>query len=220
MVRPSDDKRSLEVPVDGDWVTIAVVAERGEIKFTKGPGNSKIVDEKDDLERLRQGPKGDSKRPLYKEKNGSHKKEDDDDDEGPKQTRKKFANLRLVDLGHRSRSSIACSSTAKNSLRGDAQLSLLLFEADTHDKIIEKDKGGKDIVRKIWKGGSGGAFEDCYSKLREGTVIALLNNKVLKPIEVCWFAKSRPFTHFNFSRALNLLHPHLFSPLLHHLPQQ
>ena len=63
-------------------------------------------------------------------------------------------------------------------------LSLLLFESDTHDKLIEKDVNGKEKVRKIWRGGSGGAFEECFAKLREGTVVALLNHKILRPYQV------------------------------------
>ena len=69
-------------------------------------------------------------------------------------------------------------------LRGDAQLSLLLFEADRFDKLVERDERGKETERKIWRGGSGGAFEELFLKLREGTVIALLNPKVLKPYQV------------------------------------
>jgi len=89
-------------------------------------------------------------------------------------------------LGTLSRNSTSSFSAAqRGSLRGDAQLNLLLFESDHYDKIIEKvqDDNGKtkEKVTKIWKGGSGGAFEECYIKLREGTVVALLNPKVLKP---------------------------------------
>lgn len=169
--------------MEGDWVTIAVVAERGEVKFTQGPGNSKF-NKRDDEDIL-----NDSKDNVNKKRAGeivTGKKrsndEEEDDQENSHKSGKKYVHLKLVDLGHRSRSTT--SSSSRPILRGDAQLSLLLFESDYFDKLVTKDENGKDKTQKIWRGGSGGAFEECYSKLREGTVIALLNPKVLRPFQV------------------------------------
>lgn len=64
-------------------------------------------------------------------------------------------------------------------MRGDAFLSLLLFESDCFDKVTNDD----GTERKVYQGGSRGAFES-MSKLKEGDVIALLNPKVLKPYQV------------------------------------
>jgi minichromosome maintenance protein 10 len=68
----------------------------------------------------------------------------------------------------------------KGTVRGDAVLSLLLFEADSYDTM---SRGDGLLPEKIYKGGSRGAFET-MAKLREGTVIALLNPRVLKPLQV------------------------------------
>lgn len=90
---------------------------------------------------------------------------------------KKYVSMRLIDFGARSRAS---TSGARSAVRGDAFLTLLLFESDGFDKLTTET--GK--VKKIYQGGSKGAFE-AMSKLKEGDVIALLNPKVLKPLQVC-----------------------------------
>jgi minichromosome maintenance protein 10 len=68
----------------------------------------------------------------------------------------------------------------KGTSRGDAVLSLLLFESDSCDTV---SRGDGLLPEKIYRGGGRGAFE-AMAKLREGTVIALLNPRVLKPIQV------------------------------------
>ena len=89
---------------------------------------------------------------------------------------KKYMNLKLIDFGCRSNSS---ASAGKSLIRGDAFLSLLLFESDRVDEI-EREDGRKE---KIYRGGSRGAFER-MSKLKEGAVVAFLNPRVLKPFQV------------------------------------
>ena len=85
-------------------------------------------------------------------------------------------------LKRRNRRSSSSSATGgKSVIRGDAFLSLLLFEADGYDEHI-KDEGIKP--KKVYRGGSRGAFE-AMSKLKEGDVIALLNPRILKPFQVC-----------------------------------
>jgi hypothetical protein len=63
--------------------------------------------------------------------------------------------------------------------RGDAVLSLLLFEPDSYDTVSKGDGllPEKDIQR--WQCG---AFETMAAKLREGSVVALLNLRILKPL--------------------------------------
>ncbi|KAG2150994.1 uncharacterized protein EDB93DRAFT_1140546 [Suillus bovinus] len=168
-IRLSPNQSAYEVPVEGDWITIAVVAERGPVRTTRAPvdiapgddgratddegGSSNISDRKVGNDSRTQGPQ--------KEK--------------PSKTHgKKFVNMKLIDFGARSRS----SSSSAASIRGDAFLTLLLFEADNFDRVTSDD--GK--VKKLYKGGSKGAFE-AMSKLKEGDVIALLNPKVLKPFQ-------------------------------------
>ncbi|KAK0232731.1 hypothetical protein IW262DRAFT_1451207 [Armillaria fumosa] len=154
-VRLLPDKRGYDVPVCGDWVTIAVVAERGPIKFSKAPVT---------IDTDNEGRKTDVK--------GKGKQK-----EQPKPSGKKYVNMKLVDFGSRSRT--ASSATGGNAIiRGDAFLSLLLFESDGFD-IETRENGTKG---KIYKGGSRGAFES-MSKLKEGDVIALMNPKILKPFQ-------------------------------------
>lgn len=183
VARLTPDKQAYDIPVEGDWVTIGVVAERGDIKFTNpGPNGGKDDDDDDD----NKGKRKEGKQlnpPAGKSKNvsSSQIQGDDEREDYRKRRSKKFVNIKLVDLGHRSRTSSSNSSASRGSLLGDAQLTLLLFESDSYDKVTD-DVTGK--TRKSWKGGSGGAFEECYTKLREGAVIALLNPKVLRPFQV------------------------------------
>ncbi len=163
-VRLLPDKRGYDVPVCGDWVTIAVVAERGPIKFSKAPVTIDADDE---------GRKTDAK--------GKGKQKE----QPPKPSGKKYVNMKLVDFGSRSRS--ASSATGgKAVIRGDAFLSLLLFESDGFD-VETRENGSKG---KIYKGGSRGAFES-MSKLKEGDVIALMNPKILKPFQVFMLSSHR-----------------------------
>jgi len=83
-------------------------------------------------------------------------------------------NLTLIDFG---------AGGKKGTSRGDAALSLLLFESDSYDTV---SRGGNLLPEKLYKGGSRGAFE-AMAKLREGSVIALLNPRVLKPLQVASF---------------------------------
>ena len=178
VARLTPDKQAYDVPVEGDWVTIAVVAERGEIKLTN-PGPNGTKDDEEEEEGVDGGKKLKNGKPPPGKLHDS-RPETEKEDYSRKRS-KKFIHIKLVDLGHGSRSSSNNSSTSRGALRGDAQLNLLLFESDSFD-VITDDVTRK--LRKAWKGGSGGAFEECLTKLREGTVIALLNPKVLRPFQV------------------------------------
>lgn len=159
VVRLKPDKSSYDVPLLGDWVTIAVVAERGPVKLTRAPVTLDADEQQD-------------KRSWKKDK--GKKKED----EVKNPTGKKFVNFKLIDFGARSKSSV---NGAQAAIRGDAFLTLLLFEADSFD-LIQADPNQKP--RKLYKGGSRGAFE-AMAKVKEGDVVALLNPKILKPFQVC-----------------------------------
>lgn len=89
-------------------------------------------------------------------------------------------NIKLVDFGARARSSSSVPG-GKATIRGDAFLSLLLFESDGFDMVTTPEA---KKPQKVYRGGSRGAFED-LSKLGEGDVVALLNPKILKPFQVC-----------------------------------
>ncbi|KAJ6463508.1 hypothetical protein C8R45DRAFT_911723 [Mycena sanguinolenta] len=149
-VRLLPDKQGYDVPVAGDWITIAVVAERGPYKYSKAP--VEITPDEED------GRKGKAKEP-------------------PKPSGKKFINLKLVDFGATARS--ASSATGgKAVIRGDALLSLLLFESDGFE-TVPQDEGRP---KKVYRGGSRGAFEEMCD-LKEGDVVALLNPRILKPFQ-------------------------------------
>ncbi|KAF8583408.1 hypothetical protein K439DRAFT_1412151 [Ramaria rubella] len=165
VIRPLPSNQGYDVPVPGDWVTIAVIAEMGPIKLTS---TSSTIHADDDA-RPSNGKDGTGK--------GKQKVEPED----KKMRGKKYMSLKLVDFGTRSRTS---SATPKAQIRGDALLTLLLFEADSHSFVEDENraKGCKTERTKVYKGGSGGAFEACM-KLHEGAVVAILNPKVLKPYQ-------------------------------------
>ncbi|KAI3619756.1 dna replication protein [Moniliophthora roreri] len=159
-IRLLPDKQGYDVPVPGDWVTIAVVAERGPLKYASAPvGIRKDEDEEEN-----------------KGKNGKQDKGKEKEKEEHKSKGKKYINFKLIDFGSRSGGS---SSGGKAVIRGDAFLSLLLFESDGYDLITRE---GSKRPEKIYKGGSRGAFE-AMTKLKEGDVVALLNPRVLKPYQ-------------------------------------
>ena len=151
-----------DVPVVGDWVTIAVVAERSPIRVSRapvtlGPGEARDADDPE--------PTPSSSTPLTHRNSKSRNKDP------PPRAGRKYVNLTLIDFG---------AGGKKGTSRGDAALSLLLFESDAHDTV---SRGEGLLPEKIYKGGSRGAFET-MAKLPEGTVVALLNPRVLKPLQV------------------------------------
>ena len=163
------------MPVAGDWVTIAVVAERGQVKVSKAPvgiGREEEGDVNDEGSNELVGD-GNGRLSFEAKKSAKPKRKDP---MPHKPSGKKYVNIKLVDFGARSRSS---ATGGKATIRGDAFLSLLLFESDGYDKVTRDD--GR--VEKAYKGGSRGAFE-AMSKLKEGDVVALLNSKILKPFQV------------------------------------
>ncbi|KAI0363154.1 hypothetical protein BV20DRAFT_1126452 [Pilatotrama ljubarskyi] len=177
VVRLLPNKQGYDVPVCGDWLTIAVVAERGKMKYTQAPvgitrddkplqGDEDRMDELPSLDGAPQA--GPSSRPMPFRRKPK--------EEPAKPSGKKYVNMKLIDFGCRSQGSSADGGKAK--IRGDAFLSLLLFESDTCD-VVKKEDGKTE---KIYRGGSRGAFER-MSKLREGAVVALLNPKILKPFQ-------------------------------------
>ncbi|CAE6536636.1 unnamed protein product [Rhizoctonia solani] len=162
VVRLSPDRSGYDVPVEGDWVTIAVIAERGQVQVSKR-GN-------------RGGPQG--KKGDKSTGGPGQSAQEDDEDSRPAAREKKYMRLLLVDFGHRASEG---QPTPKEQTKGDALLNMLLFEADsakTEDGQSTRSKG-KGVT---YKGGSGGAFEAC-AKLREGAVLAILNPRILKPFQ-------------------------------------
>lgn len=170
VIRMSRDGATYDIPVEGEWVTIAVVAERGEVRVSGykdasdsesdgEDGSKQVGPSKPDAEQVQAGKTG-----------GAQKK-----GQVPRKRRaKKYINLKLAALPPRS------STTAGATTAGDALLQLLLFEAD-HVVRMDNDDGGKGKIK--YKGGSGGAYEK-WCNLNPGDVIGLINPKVLRPLKV------------------------------------
>lgn len=166
--------------MEGDWVTIAVIAERGQLKYSKAPvgigkdGQEEIEEKEDTLDDIAlDGTSNTVKTDLRKWKGKAKEQQ-----AAQKPSGKRYINLKLIDFGCRSSSS---STAGKSVIRGDALLSLLLFESDRVETAVDGD--GKK--QQIYHGGSRGAFER-MSKLKEGAVVALLNPRILKPFQVSY----------------------------------
>ena len=162
VIRLSRDNATYDIPVEGDWLTIAVVAERGEVRVsgTKGHVESDSEDEA--------GPS--------KPKIGDRAQGEGEGDVKEKWRRRrgprKYINLKLCALPPRSKTISGPS--------GDALLQLLLFEADA---VVRTDPGEEGEVRRSYRGGSGGAYER-WCNLSVGSVVAILNPRVLRPLKV------------------------------------
>ena len=135
----SPNKEAYEVPVEGDWVIIAVIVHREDVRVS----------------------------------NPSSRNDDDGPEHAPPKA-SKFIKFRLVDFG-------TPTADKSGATRGDAMLNMLFFEASSVSEIKEEES--KSRGKKVYKGGSGGAFE-ASAKYREGAVIAVLNPVVLRPFQV------------------------------------
>ncbi|KZT71219.1 hypothetical protein DAEQUDRAFT_707592 [Daedalea quercina L-15889] len=182
VVRLLPSKQGYDVPVSGDWLTIAVVAERGKIKHSQAPvglgrDDKMGVDDDHDESTVDQldvplDAQGKLKVPHDQLRPKRTRK-----DEPPRPSGKKYVNMKLVDFGCRTARG-SSTTGGQTVIRGDASLSLLLFESDGYD-MVTKESGKKE---KIYRGGSRGAFEK-MSILKEGAVVALLNPRILKPFQ-------------------------------------
>ena len=193
LVRLSRDGSTYDVPVEGDWVTIAVVAERSDVrvsgsKETAGSDDEDDMDddaESEDEAGKAQGRERKRRKQGDKERSAEDKaKEEWQKRRGPR----KYVNLKLVSLPPRS------SILGGKAPSGDAILQLLLFESDfklrhgnkmasKRDDGSEDNEAEREKEKAIYKGGSGGAYEK-WCNLTEGSVIALLNPRVLRPLHV------------------------------------
>ncbi|KZV96434.1 hypothetical protein EXIGLDRAFT_643216 [Exidia glandulosa HHB12029] len=171
VVRPQPGRTGYDVPVDGDWVTIGVIAEHGPIRTTISHQSTTAADDDDASNKRRKLNNGDKDKPVDGAKAVDGKSTQQKQAQKPRG--KRFVNFKLVDFGTREIS----SSNAQ--IRGDAVLSLLLFEADQCDMQVDAATGKKT---RLFRGGSRGAYE-AQGKLREGTVVAFLNPRILKPMQ-------------------------------------
>jgi len=175
VIRLSRDGATYDVPVSGDWVTIAVVAERNQVKVS---GAKEALSDDDgggvsDEEKVKQGDQALSKEARARAKWIKRR--------GPR----KYINLKLCALPPKNK------SMGSGAVSGDALLQLLLFESDA--KIHQEGRGaqeGEMVTR--YKGGSGGAYEK-WCNLTVGSVVAILNPRVLRPLKVGRYSLGRPY---------------------------
>ena len=157
VVRLLPNKQAYEVPVDADWVTIAVVAQRSEVKVSARStiaGIPQVVG--DDDGRTDGESDGDiGVATDHEAENNFNAPSTEPRKQGkpkPKRSKKKervqaaprsrkFVTLKLVDFGCRSSS----SSSTPGGVRGDALMNLVIFEADSVGYEYEQ---GKDNVRR------------------------------------------------------------------------
>lgn len=160
VIRLSRDGAMYDVPVEGDWITIAVVAERGDIRVSGAKEDIHSDDEEEDEtgnKKVKQGDKPKDKETRSKEQWKKRR--------GPR----KYINLRMCSLPPKR------PGTSESS-GGDALLQLLLFESDaTVHSVADGEKK--------YRGGSGGAYEK-WCNLTAGCVVAILNPRVLRPLKV------------------------------------
>ena len=167
VIRLTRDRQQYEVPLDSDWVTIAIVCGKSEIRNINGgnaitppspavKADSDGEDEDDDLD------------PRPARKKGKQRVKTEDDITDRKTKTRKFVTLRLCSLPTR-------ALRKGNGVSGDTLLTLLLFEADS-ESIAKK----ADTITRHYRGGSGGAYEKWW-KLDVGSVIGIVAPKVLKP---------------------------------------
>ena len=170
VIRTTKSGTELEVPLPGDWVTIGVLADKSDIRTTT-PVAAAIKEE------VEEGADGETAAPKRSQK------------------AKKFISFKLLDLRH------------KNAGGGDGIVNLFLFESDS---MREFDLGLPDdaeeetrpngvrfrrevakgkVFQKAFNGGSGGAYEKFWKEI-DGTVVAILNPKIMKPRVVCSKAHS------------------------------
>jgi minichromosome maintenance protein 10 len=169
VVRLQPNKQAYDVPVEGDYVIIGVVAERLPVRMSKAPVG---------ITREAEDDGGSDDEFTSASAAGSRTKKGKGKGKGPPpRSGRKYVTLKLIDFGARSASS---ATGGKAALRGDAFLNLLLFESEDVKDVVDPETGKKE---RVYRGGSRGAFEQ-MAALREGSVVALLNPRVLRPFQV------------------------------------
>lgn len=172
IVRLTPNRQGYDVPVDGDWVTIAVIAERGDISVSRGAKFGSDDQDNEGTNQLDSRSDEKSKSDAQKRKKNKTNKN--------AVGGKKYVTLRLVDFGRR----YTDPQSGKVTIGGDSLLNLILFEANSYS-TGDTARGATD---RVYKGGSGGAFENA-AMLRAGAVIAVMNAKILRPFQVSSVAR-------------------------------
>lgn len=204
----------MEVPVDADYVVIGVLAEKSDIKMTapkqQQPQHASTKGKRKAKATAEEGLPAEAK--VDNQLNGDAVDDqiDDEDPDRPHQQtqrKKRYIMFKLLDMRLR-RDGLSSA--------GDSMLNLIMFEADSSretinaesdDELVNEQTGArmkkaerqsKKTQNRCYKGGSRGAYEKFW-KEPNGTVIAVLNPKVLKPRPV-----SRHFREHTIAYQLDL----------------
>ena len=178
IVRPGRSGSELEVPVEGDFVIIGVLAEKSDIRMqAKQPAPVKPEKKKKK-----------QKEPADRE--DADELQDSEPEEAPeKRQPKRFVMFKLLDMRYK---------RGQSTSAGDGVLTVFLFEANSSQTLYEleqdqvattstgarvRQEAQEQQKTTLYKGGSGGAYEK-FCKESNGTVVAIVNPRVLKPRQV------------------------------------
>ncbi|KNZ56736.1 uncharacterized protein VP01_2331g5 [Puccinia sorghi] len=169
-----------KVPLVGDWVLFGVIGQKSDFKTTNpyiASQFNRVIQQKDnadqpqrdDTSKLKnageeeeEGVKDDLNDQLQRDDQSHQKGQPNATLEEPKAKQRKFVTFKLIDM-----------SSNKISSSGSGVINMILFEADC------EVPSGEEAIQKTYRGGSGGAYEKFW-KEQPGTLIAILNPKVLK----------------------------------------
>lgn len=195
----------MEVPVEADYVVIGVLAEKSGIKMTapkatqpappstnaskKGKAKAPADDGPFPTEsKLDQALEGDA----VDEQISEEVQDEFDQRSQQRRQKKRFIMFKLLDMRLKRDGLSSAGDSMLNLIMFEADSSRAVYEADSDDEVVDEQTGArmrKDekhdrrTDQRIYKGGSGGAYERFW-KEQNGTVVAILNPRVLKPRHV------------------------------------
>ncbi|KAH9808700.1 hypothetical protein DFH28DRAFT_609295 [Melampsora americana] len=165
-----------DIPLVGDWVLFAVIGEKGEVKITNPQNSQPPASESKALDPK---PKGTFARPSEGEDDEFSEclRRDEDIQQATKDA--EFSSARVRQRRHYIHFKLLDMSSKSISQSGSGMVNMILFEAEHVSQIESVDIEGNPTMQKVYRGGSGGAYERFW-KENPGTLIAILNPKVMK----------------------------------------
>ncbi|EGG03896.1 uncharacterized protein MELLADRAFT_89687 [Melampsora larici-populina 98AG31] len=180
IIRKLDDSKSKggtewDIPLIGDWVLFAVIGEKGDLKLTN-PQNSQLPPseskslgskQKGKAARVPEGEDDELSECLRRDEDVQQATNDAEFSSGRIRQRRHYINFKLIDM-----------SSKSISQSGSGMINMILFEAEDVSSTDTIDINGNPTIHKVYRGGSGGAYEKFW-KEQPGTLIAILNPKVI-----------------------------------------
>lgn len=195
IIRKIDDFKSKggtewDIPLVGDWVLFAVIGEKGDLKLTNPqnsqppPPDSKSNDSKakGKVSKVPEGEDDELSECLRRDEDVQQATNDAEFSSGRRRQRRHYINFKLIDM-----------SSKSISQSGSGTVNMILFEAEDVSSIDTQDIDGNPTTQKVYRGGSGGAYEKFW-KEQPGTLIAILNPKVMKSRP---YGKNQPNSNSN-----------------------